>query len=242
MIAEAIELLESIRDSGQSTICVGVSGGKDSLATFDLCHQVFGPGNVHGYFLYLTPGLRCEERYVRFVENKYNVPIHRLRHPDMARYMRESHLSDVRPEVESLIRRHFKWGDVEAIMRRRTGVEWFAYGHRVCDSLQRRAMIQRHAGIIEKRSVCYPLWDWSPRDVLSYLRSKGLPIPPTMGSRIDRTSGIAPHSVECLLWLKKNYPDDLERLLAVFPRAMDLLTRDEVRAKWGVTKETGLFV
>ena len=239
MIQDAIKLLEGVRDAGNPQIIVGVSGGKDSLVTLDLCCRVFHPSHVHAFFLFLIEGLESEQRYLRFVESRYKIRIHHLRHPDMAHYLRTSWLSRQRtPEIEELIRRNFKWSDVEAIMRARTGVKWFAYGHRITDSLQRRAMIQGHKGVIQSRRVCYPIWDWKPREVFSYLRSNALPIPPMMGSRVDRTSGIAPHSVECLLYLKKNFPDDFEKIVSVFPRSLDLIERDVIRAKYEIQKNS----
>jgi phosphoadenosine phosphosulfate reductase len=236
----AASLLRSIRDMGQTRIIVGVSGGKDSIATLDVCHKVFGRGNVHGFFLYLVEGLECEEQHLRQVEGKYGMTLEKLPHPDLAYYLRFSSLRDISPAIEDRIHRNLRWVDVEAIMRQRTGAEWFAYGHRITDSLQRRAMIMSARGVLPKRKICYPIWNWNPTTVISYLRAIRVKIPGMFGCSISNTSGVSPHSTDCLRWLAKNYPADLKKLLTVFPHAENLLLRDELRAKYAIERNDGL--
>jgi hypothetical protein len=54
------------------------------------------------------------------------------------------------------------------------------------------------------------------------------------GSRIDKTSGIAPGSVDCLLFLRKEFPVDYRRLVEVFPQTEVMLERDELRARYAI--------
>ncbi len=239
MIRESLELLRRIRDElGQREIIVGFSGGKDSLVTLDLCSQVFD--RIHGFFLFLIPGLECEERSLRMAETRYGLTIHRLRHPDMSRYMRYSRLRPCQPEVEDRIRRNLRWADIEAIMRSRTGADWIAQGHRITDSLQRRAMIQASEGFMPKERRVYPIWDWAPKAVFAYLRQKRIPIPPMFGSRVHKTSGLAPGNPDCLLWLKEHFPEDYRRVVKVFPGAETLLYRDELRANYQIEENSPL--
>lgn len=52
-------------------ILVAVSGGKDSLATLDVCIRHFGRENVTGFLMELVPGLECEWRSIRAVERRF---------------------------------------------------------------------------------------------------------------------------------------------------------------------------
>ncbi|MCC7422554.1 MAG: phosphoadenosine phosphosulfate reductase family protein [Planctomycetaceae bacterium] len=231
MIREAIALLESLKaEQGVDTITVGVSGGKDSLVTLDLCAKVFGPANVRAFFLFYVQGLECEEKHLRGAENRYGITIHRLPNPGLAALLRTSALRRRTPSIEQAIDKQLRWTEIERIMRHRTRTDWFAYGHRITDSLQRRGMILASKGVKPKERRCYPIWDWKPADVFSYLRAKRIPLPPMYGSGRARTSGVYPGSPECLLFLRKHYPDDLERIFQVFPHSKDLLAREEVRA------------
>lgn len=232
MIRESLSLLHHIRDDFRQTgIIIGVSG-KDSLVVLDLCHQVFGSDNVVGFHLEILPHLECVESTLGMVERRYGIAIHRLAHPDASDYLRFSRFRKCSPTVEDKIQRNLRWADIEAVMRSRTGLEWIAQGHRITDSLQRRAMIQRHRGLMKKQRRIYPIWDWKPVDVFAYIRQKRIPVPPMFGSRIDKTSGVAPGSAECMLYLKNHHPRDYQRIVSVFPGVETLAYRDELRASY----------
>lgn len=243
MIRESLELLRRLRDSGATEIVCAVSGGKDSLAVLDLCHRAFPTSEgctVHGFFLWLVEGLECEERFLRAAESRYGMVIHRLPSPTRAFFLRNSVLTKRRTDIEGSIRRDLRWGDIEAIMRSRTGADWFAYGHRITDSLQRRAMIQSSGGILEKPRRIYPIWDWKPRDVFGYLRARNIVIPPMFGSMRHKTAGVSPTDPEAMLFLKQNWPADYEKLVRVFPGIETLIYRDELRAKYEIEENAPL--
>lgn len=232
LIRDALTLLEGIRDDGHDSIIVGVSGGKDSLTTLDLCTQVFPV--VHGFFMHMVPGLECEERNLRIAERRYGVTLHRLPHPGLAAALRFGHLRDGSPSLSSGIDRNLSFVDVERIVRARTGSTWIAAGHRIIDSLHRRGMITKHRGRWEKFRRCYPIWDWKPKDVFAYMRAKKIPIPQMFGSSVTQTSGFDPGNPACLLFLKKHFPQDYAKVVEWFPHAESVLMRDEMRAKYEI--------
>lgn len=239
MISEAIALIRRVSEMSGGRIICGVSG-KDSLATLDLCCRVLSPTNVTVFSMGILPRLECEEATRQFVERRYGLVVHRFIHPDMSVYLKRSHLNNVRPEIEDLVQKKLRWAHIEAIMRSRSGVSWFAYGHRLTDSLQRRAMIKKHRGVIEGRRICYPIWDWNPTEVIEYLAIRKIPLPPNFGRGLVGTSGVSPHSVECLLFLRDRFPNDYRRILATFPGAAALIERDELRAKYQIECGAGL--
>lgn len=239
-IKAALALLKSIRAKGVTEIICGVSGGKDSLATLDLCARVFD--RVHGFFLFLIPGLESEEKHLSAAEKRCGIALHRLRHPAMSNYLRFSQLRECRPETEDAIRRNLRWDDIERVMRSRTGAKWFAYGHRIMDSLHRRGMLLTAKGVLEKQQRCYPLWDWSHTDVFSYLRANKIPIPSMFGVKTHKTSGLCPDDVKCLLELRQHYPSDYAKIIAVFPHAEHLIERSELREKYGITAKNSGYL
>ncbi len=93
-------------------------------------------------------------------------------------------------------------------------------GRRICD--------EPHDGwagaYTEKEMRFWPLWDWSARDVLGYLRARQIPIPGGLGKA--NMSGVDLR-LSTLLYLKEHFPHDYERILEVFPDAEVQLKRDE---------------
>jgi 3'-phosphoadenosine 5'-phosphosulfate sulfotransferase (PAPS reductase)/FAD synthetase len=238
MISDSLDMLRRIRDAGNPEIIVAISGGKDSLCVVDLCSRIFT--RLHGFFLYFLKGLESEEQFLRLAESRYGITIHRLPGPGLATAIRYSRLRRCRPELEDKVRRDLKWADIERIMRQRTGANWIAYGHRMIDTLQRRAMLKSHEGVLEKHRRIYPIWDWAPCDVFSHLRTQRIPTPPMFGALKHKSSGLAPDDVKCLFYLQKHFPRDFARVIAAFPHATDLMFRDELRARYEIEQNAPL--
>lgn len=247
LVADALSMLERLHSpqtgpEGEpdqpalaEKILVGCSGGKDSMTVLDLVCRVYEPENVFPFFLYFVRDLECEEKYVAGCEKRYGRKVIRLRHPDATAYAACGEFRPKKPSVDSRIQ-VVKWIEIEAVLRGRTGARWIAYGHRISDSLQRRGMIMGAQGFLEKFQRIYPIWDWVPADVISYLRSNKIPIPGMFGAKIHNTSGVSPNSTQCLKWLQEEYPADYQKLIAVFPFAKALLVRDQIREDMGWEK------
>lgn len=112
---------------------------------------------------------------------------------------------------------------------------WIAYGHRQDESLERRGMLSGfrkqttelgvksggRLGFDPKGRRIYPMATWNRQNVLSYVGHFRLPLAPTFG-RTD-TTGLDPQNPETLRYLRDHYPEDYERLVALFPRAAGLV-------------------
>lgn len=232
--------LKSLRERGIDDILVGYSGGKDSLVCLDLCHRL--GFNVKAFF-YRYCYLECEERWMNFARNRYGIEIVYLPHPGLSALLRTSTLRHVDPAREQAVAK-ISPNDLERIARKRTGYDWICYGHRRSDSLQRAGMINQCDGIWENKKDgtpihrIYPISEFKPKDVADYLRSRKIPIPEMYGALARGTSGVSPENPDCVLWLKKNYPADYQRLKVLFPLIDNLIAREEVRAKHEIKART----
>ena len=72
----------------------------------------------------------------------------------------------------------------------------------------------------ENNGMCYPLADWTQKDILSYMKQNSLPEP--VRYSLKASSGVG-FNLDCMLWLEKNYPQDLQRIYKVFPMAERIL-------------------
>lgn len=202
-------------------VIVGVSGGKDSVAVLDVVREVGFP-RVAAYFMYIVPGLSFQERYLEYLERRYDIEIIRLPHWMLSTFYR---YASYRPDTNvSLDCPVIKAGDIDAEVRERTGIKWIVDGQRIDESLERRGMIKPCRGIDLKRRRAFPIAYWSTKTVLAYLKARNIPLAPeyryhgrSFGSfRIEDLGGIRHH-----------FPEDYQRILKVFPYAEAVAKREE---------------
>lgn len=151
-----VETAAAITDS----VLVSFSGGKDSVATLDLCVKHFR--HVEGFFMYYVKGLSFQEQICRYYEDRYGLPIHRVPHFELSQFLRYGlyRPTDFSVPVVSV-------KDVYNYLRLNTDIWWIAAGERIADSVWRRAIIKSSGTIDEKRGASIP-WrnggkrTWSP--------------------------------------------------------------------------------
>ena len=68
--------------------------------------------------------------------------------------------------------------------------------------------------------LCYPLAEWSQKDILTYMKQKGLPQP--IRYSLKASSGVG-FNLDCMLWMEKFFPQDLQKIYKVFPMAERIL-------------------
>lgn len=215
---------------------VGLSGGKDSLATLDIVSGVIGHENVTPFLMYVVRGLECEMGPIRRAMARYPGMAERFietPHPMLGEFLKGSVL---RPYVEGSEKiKTIKTPDVEQHLRNVTGIRWVAYGQKCADNIVRRAMLKKDGinGLDERFERANPLWDWSNADVYGYLRGKGITVPPGVGpKRPDDGHGVSLQT-DFLVWLRDTWPEDFRLLLRVFPYAETQIARWEMHGRDG---------
>ena len=167
---------------------MGFSGGKDSLATLSLACKLRNRGvlkRVDAYFMYLVPNLRCLEPKVDLICRKFDVQLWKVPHWNLSRRFKNGILMPHLANTNKL--REFRPTDLEDYLRKQTKIEWYAYGHRREDSLERRGMLTSCLGFNEVSRRVYPLWTWGRRYLNAYLKREGLRPPRIIGG--VRTGG-----------------------------------------------------
>lgn len=212
-----LELLRSACSQSPSVL-VAFSGGKDSLATLDMCQKVFP--RVEAYLMTLVPGLESIEGPAEQATRRAKVRLHKVQH-----WMTSIYLARGVFCVPAGVRQ-LKQRDIELEMRSRTGIEWIAYGQRaIGDGISRNLMLKRCQGKDEKGHRLFPIWNWSLSDVLCHLRARRIPLPPRVGRDHQRGSSGLELNTKCMVWLHQNHPADYERVRRVFPHVETLIRR-----------------
>jgi phosphoadenosine phosphosulfate reductase len=213
---------------GGAKILVGLSGGKDSLVTLDLCVREFGSENVRAFFRYFVKGLRCVESTIRWCERRYKIDVDYFPHWTLGLAYKYATYMPHRTGASEW--RDMKLIDVEAAARKKSGVEWIAYGHRMADSIERVAMLKGIAGHDRVGSRCYPLWKWNEASVFAYMRAKKIPMPPKLTILRKAASGVS-FEEDTLLAIRAKFPDDFAKIVAVFPFVEAKIARYELKKK-----------
>jgi phosphoadenosine phosphosulfate reductase len=199
-------------DMGIREVAVAVSGGKDSVAVLDVCCKHFS--RVEAYFMYLIPDLSFQEKYLRYLENRYKLTILRLPHWALSHMFRDCIFRHATRQARDIKLVRIK--DVECYVRRKFKVEWIATGEKCRDSMERNAQLVMADGVSVSRHRIWPIAWWTHYDVFSYLNLQGiLPSPEYKVTADGKSFGslwgeqIAP--------IAEHYPEDFEKIKAIFP-------------------------
>lgn len=204
-----------------STVNVGFSCGKDSLATLDLCTRSFKV--VNAFFMWIVPGLSFQENYLGYIENRYGIKILRLPHWNLGRMLQSNAF---RPgSNKSLNCPLLKIVDIEREVSRQTGCNWFAYGLTRFDSLERNAMLRRCVGLDIKTRRVYPIMNFTRKAIFSYLKLRKIPLPIDY-EMFGRSFGFLwPKELHAI---KKRFPNDYEKIREYFPYVDAQIKRGEI--------------
>lgn len=202
------------------TIMLGMSTGKDSLATYARCRDVFG--TVVLYHCYAVPGLAFVERTLRYYEAEFGTHIWRLPHPALMRWLSSGLFQP--PERSAILEAAsiplVPYEDMYVILAEQAGIEgtewWVATGVRAADSPMRRIALSQHGGINVTSRVFHPIWDWRKDRTAQAIDSLGVALPVDyhlFGRSFDGVDHrfLAP--------LREHFPDDYARLIEWFPLA-----------------------
>lgn len=165
--------------------------------------------------MYFVEGLEHIERYIKWIKAKYpKVEFIQVPHWNLTYILRSGMYCVPNPKIKLL-----KLADVDLAMRLKFGIEFVFYGMKKADSMNRRLMLNTYQDY-ENAGKVYPLADWTQRDVITYMRQKGLPEPVRYS---NKASGGIGFNLDCFLWLRKNYPGDLRRIIKAFPMSERIL-------------------
>ena len=192
-----------------------LSLGKDSLVLLDMIYPKFE--RIVCVFMYFVKGLEHIERWTGGAKAKYpRIELVQAPHWNLTYILRGGLYCVPNPKVKLL-----KLADVVKAMQLRYGLYYTFLGMKKADGMNRRLMLKGYeANGYENNGMCYPLADWTQKDNLSYMKQNGLPEP--VRYSLKASSGVG-FNLDCMLWLEKNHPQDLQRIYKVFPMAERIL-------------------
>ena len=221
-VDQAVKTIDLIRDKSDEALLF-CSLGKDSLVLLDLIYPRFR--RVVCVFMYFVPNLEHVNRWVNWVKARYpNVEFVQIPHWNLTHILRNGLYCVPNPNVKILT-----LSDVVNAMQLRFGIYYSFLGMKKADSMNRRLMLQglESSGYESNGLVC-PLSDWTQKDVLSYMRQRSIPMPVRYSKN---ASGGVGFNIECFLWMRENYPQDLDRITKAFPMSERILFEYDSKIK-----------
>lgn len=189
------------------------SFGKDSLVLLDQVYPKFN--RVVCVFMYFVPDLEHINRWINWVKTKYpKIEFIQIPHWNLSYILRSGMYCVPNPKVKLI-----KLADVVKSMQLKFGIEYVFLGMKKADSMNRRLMLNTYHNY-ENNGKVYPLADWTQKDVLTYMRQKQLPEPVRYSQKASNGIGL---NLDCFLWLRENYPNDLRKIIKVFPMSERIL-------------------
>lgn len=201
--------------------------GKDSLVVLDMIAPKFK--RVMCVFMYFVKDLEHINRFARYIQCKYpNIEYVEVPHWALTYTMRGG-MYCLQTEKNKLL----SLKDVVAAIRAKYGIYYCFYGMKKADGMNRNLMLKSyedsHYVSVGKDGVetgnVYPLADWNQKDVLAYMKQHGLPEPirySTAGTSAKASGGCG-FNIECFTYLEEKYPQDLVKIIDVFPLSYRIL-------------------
>ena len=227
MMKKAIDIIKTIAGKTDRVILFHSASGKDSIALLDLISPYFK--EVICVYMYVIKDLSHINRYINYACKKYpNVKYIQIPHFALYSYRRIGYMGCEMNGNQKL----YNMAQLTDIIRERYDVQWAFFGFKQSDSMNRRLMLRTYKmnAINEAQSKCYPLSEYKNGDVMAYIEKKGLIRPEKYGK--SQSSGTDITDINYLLFLRNEYPDDLERVISDFPLVKrKLFEYDYERAK-----------
>lgn len=208
-VRSAMSLLRLVRQESDA-IGVAVSFGKDSLATLDLCCQVFE--RVEAYYLFRVRDLDIVKGWARTVKKRHGVNVRMYPHFDLSRCYKHAVLQPHWRGLDDVPK--INMADIETYFKAEAKIDWIAYGWRRNDSFSRALIMKKCAGYDPDAQRVFPLRSWRRQDVYAYLEERGIAAPPKLGRK--EQGGLDFHR-GALEELRKKYPADYAKWLRDFP-------------------------
>lgn len=214
--------ITAVRDRSDSVI-VFCSLGKDSLVTLDLVYQKFE--RIVCAFMYFVPHLEHIENWVNWVKTRYpKVEFMQVPHWNLSYILRGGLYCVPNPKVKLI-----KLADVVKAVRLKTGIDIALLGMKKADGMNRRLMLKGYeADEYIHNGVAYPLAEWTQKDVLAYMKQAHLPEPIRYSLKASSGTGF---NIDCFLWLRENFPQDLQKIYKTFPMSERILFEYEHQNK-----------
>lgn len=224
MLERAKEIVNDIAKETDSVILFHSLSGKDSIVLLDLLYGKFK--RIVCVYMYVVPNLSHTNRYLTYALTKYpGIEFIQVPHYGYYSMVKSGFLGCTKNEKQ----RQWSLSDITEKVKESTGIEWVCYGFKQSDSFNRLLMLRQYEklAISRKTKKFYPLSTYNNKAVLKYISENHLKSPENYGDKSSQSCGADISSPEYQVYLRDNFPEDLEKIYKVFPMAKLILIKYE---------------
>jgi len=200
-------------------ILLSFSRGKDSIGVWLQLLKYYKPENILPFHLYTIPNMEWEEESLKYYEDYFKTKILQLPHPRLYRMLRnsifqtyESYLAIKEMRLPSfdydfcfkMALIHYKLPDSTYV----------AIGNKRSDNINRAMQMKKSGGIQESKNKIFPIFDWTDTMLKAEIKKSGVKLPVDYEMFGRSFDGLQFEFVEPI---KRNYPDDYEKIKTWFP-------------------------
>ena len=207
------QVIDTVRKK-TNRVLLFYSCGKDSIALLHWCAKNFS--EVVCVFMYFVKDLEHINKFINFSKKQYpNISFIQLPHYALT-YINKSGLF-CSPQNTRIL----KLSDIIQSVRLETQIEYVFLGMKQSDSMNRRIMLRQYElQAISPTNLVYPFSLWKDKDVLRYISNNRLPKPIQYSNK--KSNGIT-FDLDVYLYLREHYPNDLQKILDVYPLSEKIL-------------------
>lgn len=216
-----IRLLRSLTDE---VALFSSAIGKDSIALTDMLYK--SGFLITPVLMEIIENMDINTSYCEYAEKKYGIRYLRVKH--YAVYSWEKNglygCKKIKQPNKSL-------SDIDDLVRESTGLRYSVYGFKKTDGFSRRIFLNELTPdyFHPKTGKCYPLAEFNNKHIYEYIRQNRLITPKSFSNK--QSSDIEIGNPEFLLYMKKFYKKDLERIFDKFPLTEHILWNYENKTK-----------
>ncbi len=214
MLKNAELIIKDVAKQTNKVILFHSMSGKDSIALLDLLYPYFD--EITCVFMYVVKDLQHINRYIGYINKKYpKAKIMQIPHFAVFSYVKMGYLGCNQNSKQKL----YTLSQLTEKAKETLGVEWSFFGFKQSDSMNRRLMLRGYEkeAINYKNKKCYPLSSYKNKDILKYIEYNRLIQPESYDN--GQSAGTSIDDISYLLFLRKNFPNDLNKIFNQFPLA-----------------------
>ncbi|KAA0126467.1 phosphoadenosine phosphosulfate reductase family protein [Chryseobacterium sp. SN22] len=226
-LAATLNCIKTLSAKVDRVILFHSGAGKDSICLLNMLAPHFK--EIVCVYMYMVKDLEHINRHINWAEKKYS----------NCRFIQTPHYAYYNNKklgmygTDSVKYAEWNVAKINDKIKAETGIEWAVMGFKKNDSLNRRLMLNTYPDEMtsDAGKKLYPLSNWNNKQVLAYIRKERLIEPINYGQANRRSSGTDIEDIAFLLWCRKNYPNDLKKVIAEFPDCQRILFEYDYQTK-----------